>query len=66
LRKERVPEDLLKLWFGHAQDLTDRYAAQLRDDVAYRQEWAERVGLGFNCDTCDTKTSLQSDDEKAA
>jgi integrase len=66
LRKARVPEDLIKLWLGHAQGLTDRYAAQLRDDVAYRQEWCERVGLGFNCDTCDTKTSLQSDDEKAA
>ena len=66
LRKARVPEDLIKLWLGHAQDLTDRYAAQLRNDVEYRQEWAERVGLGFSCDTCDTKTSLPSDAQKAA
>src|SRR6266702_2490027 len=28
--------------------LTDRYAAQLRDDVAYRSEWCKRAGLGFS------------------
>jgi hypothetical protein len=29
------------------QNLVDLYAAQLRYDVAYRREWGERVGLGF-------------------
>ena len=48
LRKARVPWDLEKLWAGHAnRDVTDRYAAQLHEDVEYRQEWATKVGLGF-------------------
>lgn len=48
LRKERVPEDLLKFWLGHARTLTDTYASQLREDVAFRQQWAECAGLGFS------------------
>jgi integrase len=52
LRKARVPEDLLKLWLGHAsKSVTDDYARQLREDLPFRQEWAERVGLGFSL-TC--------------
>ena len=47
LRKAGVPEHLIMLWLGHSQDLTDRYAAQLYEDVAYRREWCERAGLGF-------------------
>src|ERR1700722_14923688 len=34
-------------WLGHSQNLVDLYAAQLRYDVAYRREWCERAGLGF-------------------
>jgi predicted RecB family nuclease len=42
------PEDLIGLWLGHAElSVTDLYARQLREDVAFRQEWAERCGLGF-------------------
>ncbi|HTQ59571.1 MAG TPA: tyrosine-type recombinase/integrase [Candidatus Solibacter sp.] len=48
LRKAQIPEDLIGLWLGHAQNLTDRYAAQLRDDAAYRAEWCKRAGLGFS------------------
>ena len=49
LRKARVPEDLLKLWLGHAsKSVTDDYARQLREDLPFRQEWAERAGLGFS------------------
>jgi integrase len=48
LRKERVPEDLIKFWLGHARNLTDNYASQLREDVVFRQQWAERAGLGFS------------------
>jgi integrase len=47
LRKERVPEDLIKFWLRHARNLTDTYASQLCEDVAFRQLWAERAGLGF-------------------
>jgi integrase len=48
LRKARAPEDLIGLWLGHAGlSVTDSYARQLREDVAFRQEWTERCGLGF-------------------
>jgi integrase len=48
LRKARVPEDLIGLWLGHAGlTVTDSYARQLREDVAFRQECAEACGLGF-------------------
>jgi len=42
-----VPENLIKLWLGHSQNLMDLYAAQLRHDVVYRREWCESAGLGF-------------------
>jgi integrase len=47
LRKAGVPENLIKLWMGHSQNLMDLYAAQLRLDMAYRREWCEKAGLGF-------------------
>ncbi len=47
LRKAGVPENLIKQWMGHSQNLMDLYAAQLRLDVAYRREWCEKAGLGF-------------------
>ena len=47
LRKAGVPENLVKQWMGHSQNLMDLYAAQLRHDAAYRREWCERAGLGF-------------------
>jgi integrase len=48
LRKAQVPEDLIGMWLGHAQNLTDRYAEQLREDMVYRAEWCKRAGLGFS------------------
>lgn len=48
LRRAHVPEDLLRFWVGHAAtNVTDLYAAQLRGDTQFRQEWVERAGLGF-------------------
>jgi integrase len=47
LRRAGVPDNPIKLWMGHSQNLMDLYAAQLRLDVAYRREWCERAGLGF-------------------
>jgi integrase len=56
LRKARVPWDLEKFWIGHAnKDVTDKYAEQLKGDLEYRQEWAEKVGLGFSVGTNGTK-----------
>jgi integrase len=47
LRRAGVPENLIKQWLGHSQNLMDLYAAQLQYDVAYRREWCETAGLGF-------------------
>jgi hypothetical protein len=47
LRKAGVPDDLIKLWLGHSQNLIDLYAAQLRYDDTYRRGWCDRAGLGF-------------------
>jgi integrase len=48
LRKNMVPEDLIKFWIGHApKTVTDEYS-KLKDDVRFRRDVAERVGLGFS------------------
>ena len=47
LRKSMVPEDLIKFWIGHApQTVTDVYS-KVKNDVKFRREVAEKVGLGF-------------------
>jgi len=39
---------LEKLWLGHAnKTVTDKYAEQLKEDVEWRKEVAEKTGLGF-------------------
>jgi hypothetical protein len=48
LRKNRVPWDLEKFWIGFVnKDVSDRYAAQLKEDVEWRKDVAEKTGLGF-------------------
>jgi integrase len=66
LRKAQVPEDLIGLWLGHAQNLTDRYAGQLREDMAYRGEWCKRAGLGFSVVTLVTQNVAQFDAKRVA
>jgi integrase len=52
LRKNRVPWDLEKFWLGHAnRDVTDKYAEQLKEDVEWRKDVAEKTGLGFTLPT---------------
>ena len=47
LRKNRTPEDLIRFWLGHADEtVTDGYS-KLREDVQYRKEVADKIGLGF-------------------
>ena len=47
LRKNGTPEDLIKLWLGHAEaSITDSYS-KVKDDLQYRQKEAERIGIGF-------------------
>lgn len=48
LRKNRVQEDLIRFWCGHSEkSVTDGYS-KLSEDVDYRREVAEKVGIGFN------------------
>ena len=45
----RIPEDLVRFWLGHASaSVTDTYANGLREDLAWRQDWSGRAGLGFS------------------
>jgi hypothetical protein len=42
-----VPESLVKFWMGHSEtNQTDEYV-KLFDEVAYRKEVADSIGLGF-------------------
>jgi hypothetical protein len=72
LRRNRVPWDLEKFWIGHAnRDVTDKYASQLKDDVEWRKEVAEKTGLGFNLPAVSTvpvgqPEVIQTEEEKAA
>jgi hypothetical protein len=69
LERSEVRQLLIDFWLGHDNsDMASRYAKQLTEDREFRQEWAEKVGLGFvlpgalereqflTCDTCDTKS----------
>jgi hypothetical protein len=48
LRKQRVPEDLLRFWIGHADgSVTDGYS-KVKEDVEFRKFTAEKAGLGFH------------------
>ncbi|MBZ5682395.1 MAG: tyrosine-type recombinase/integrase [Acidobacteriia bacterium] len=48
LRKNRVPEDLLRYWIGHAdKSITDGYS-KIKEDRAFRALCAESTGLGFS------------------
>lgn len=48
LRKVGCPEGVYKYWMGHAPaDMSDLYD-KVKDDVAFRREWAERCGVGFD------------------
>ena len=47
LRKQHAPEDLIRFWLGHAnKSVTDVYS-KLKEDVAFRKQVAEQVGIGF-------------------
>ena len=47
LRKNAAPKDLERFWMGHAAEEVGDLYSKLKEDVAFRQEWAERIGLGF-------------------
>ena len=55
--KQRVPEDLLRFWIGHAnQSVTDGYS-KLKEDVEFRKYTAEQAGLGFSLPTTESRVS---------
>jgi integrase len=57
LRKAGCPEDLIRLWLGHAgASITDAYALGLRDDINWRRQWCERVGVGLQMGDMGDKT----------
>jgi hypothetical protein len=48
LRKQRAPEDLIRLWLGHGnKTVTDFYAEGLENEKIWRKAEAERLGVGF-------------------
>jgi integrase len=49
--KQQVPDDLIRLWLGHSSSaIGDRYS-KLSQDLDFRQEVSQRVGLGFVVNT---------------
>ena len=67
LLRSECRQILIDYWMGHENsEMSSRYGKQLVEDVKYRKEWAEKVGLGFelpqvsqpesnlNCATCAT------------
>ena len=66
LRKNAVPKDLERFWMGHAaEDVGDLYS-KLKEDVAFRQQWAERIGLGFELVHIGPQTVVAMKSEKVA
>ncbi len=47
LSKSRVPESLVKFWMGHSETNQTEEYVKLFDEVAYRKEVADSIGLGF-------------------
>jgi hypothetical protein len=61
-----VPDNLIKQWLDQSQNLIQHYAAQLEHDVAYRREWCERAGLGFDLGELAYKSELPIRPSRAA
>jgi integrase len=48
LQRSEVRQILIDYWMGHENaDMSSRYGKQLTEDVEFRQQWAQKVGLGF-------------------
>jgi len=51
---------------GHAPEEVGDLYSKLKDDVSFRQEWAERVGLGFELVHSSTQNAAELDAAEAA
>ena len=38
----------MKFWMGHADENMGDLYDKIKEDVAFRKEWAEKCGLGFD------------------
>jgi len=47
LSKSRAPEHLMKFWMGHAKSNQTEEYVKLFDEVEYRREVTDSIGLGF-------------------
>jgi integrase len=47
LRKNNVPRDLERFWMGHADEEIGDIYSKLKEDLKFRKEVTEKVGLGF-------------------
>jgi integrase len=47
LSKARVPESLVKFWMGHSESNQTEEYVKLFDEVDYRREVADSIGIGF-------------------
>jgi integrase len=70
LRKQRTPEDLIRLWLGHGgTSVIDRYV-DAENELVWRKKEVERVGIGFTLPTSAVpnvpKLHQNSAEEKAA
>jgi integrase len=66
LRKSGAPKDLERFWMGHAPEEVGDFYSKLKEDVAFRQEWAERIGLGFELVHIGPQNAAAIDAEKVA
>lgn len=66
LRKNGVPQDLERFWMGHAETEVGDLYSKLKDDASFRQEWAERIGLGFELVHVGTQNKVVVETEKVA
>jgi hypothetical protein len=65
LRKNGVPHDLERFWMGHAETEVGDLSSKLKD-VSFRQQWAERIGLGFELVHVGTQNASAVETEKVA
>jgi hypothetical protein len=68
-QKKSYASDLERFWMGHENETVGDEYSKLKDDVAFRLEQAERVGLGFdiaNTTNIVRKNEVSTETENAA
>jgi hypothetical protein len=51
---------------GHASEEVGDLYSKLKDDVAFRQSWSERIGLGFELVHVGPQNEFASENKKVA